>query len=448
VYYRYNLKINDLGLIRDQSFICRLLEGGAESQPVENFTADQEKQFTGWIRGLFETEGISDDLMSACPPQDFYALVPTIFEQSINACRHNLMAIESLKSGLECKIKLPKVYSRSLHFAVLLETFLLPSLVPALQWLTKHAWEQTGDLDVIVQVLHKLTSPASFHGEGGPMHSTVLAIVGESLTSLLRDLHRREPTKQDIGPLLAKLTPYVGFCRAASSQHIDPQSWSPDRSAGVLKDLRQSMSIMCFWSSPMALSSQLPTYTYKQLHLAIQLVGASGVLEVIVEECKSQSEGGLGEYALDMATALTCANWLYQNGREAAMDLRTAISLAMQDMGNKSQMDDVKRDILIKLSRRVEAQLSGVQIAPANMQIVMPDIMHDPTVLEPVQHAATSENVVPAPMDFPMVDDMQMDLSALDDQSAFGHDFGSLLGAGTEDDIFDGLALDDDVDIL
>lgn len=104
VYYRYNLTINDLGLVRDQSFVCRLLEGGAESQPIESFTPDQEKQFTGWIRGLFETEGISDDLMSACPPQDFYVLVPTIFEQSINACRHNYMAIDSLKNGLECKV--------------------------------------------------------------------------------------------------------------------------------------------------------------------------------------------------------------------------------------------------------------------------------------------------------------------------------------------------------
>lgn len=103
VYYRYNLKVTDLGLVPEQSFVCRLLENGSESQSFDTFTQDQEKQFTGWIHGLFETEGISDDLMSACPPQDFYALVPTIFEQSINACRLKMMSIESLKNGLECK---------------------------------------------------------------------------------------------------------------------------------------------------------------------------------------------------------------------------------------------------------------------------------------------------------------------------------------------------------
>lgn len=103
VYYRYNLKITDLGSVHEQSFICRLLESGSESQPFETFTQDQEKQFTGWIHGLFETEGISDDLMSACPPQDFYMLAPTIFEQSINACRYRTMSVESLKSGLERK---------------------------------------------------------------------------------------------------------------------------------------------------------------------------------------------------------------------------------------------------------------------------------------------------------------------------------------------------------
>lgn len=92
-----------MGLDAGHSFILRLLESGANSQSPGMFSQTQEKQFTGWIHALFESEAISDDLMSTCPPQDFYDLIPTIFEQSLNACRKNIMSIETLKDGLERK---------------------------------------------------------------------------------------------------------------------------------------------------------------------------------------------------------------------------------------------------------------------------------------------------------------------------------------------------------
>lgn len=274
------------------------------------------------------------------------------------------------------------------------------------------------------------------------MHSTILDIVGTSLTSLLHDLRHRDPSRQDIGPLLEKLTPHLDYSRSIPSQHVDPQSWSVERNAGVLISLKQSIAALCYWSSPMTMSTQSPTYTYKDLYLVVKLVGAVRALDVIIEECTSQSETGLGDYALDVATALICADWLYQTGTQYAMSLRSATSLAAQD----SKLDATKRSIVLKLIRRVEAQLAGVQIAPSNVQIVMPDIIPE-LVAEPAQQMVMSEDMAPVQMDFhPIDDDLQMDLSNLGHQASFGSEFGNLLG-GNEDDIFDGLALDDDVDI-
>lgn len=101
--YRYELPAHCLGLNDSQGFLYRLLYESVISRPLEAFDEHQNKQLGGWIRGLFETEGISDDLMSACSPQDFYLLVPTLINQSLIACRSNILDLNTLESGLECK---------------------------------------------------------------------------------------------------------------------------------------------------------------------------------------------------------------------------------------------------------------------------------------------------------------------------------------------------------
>lgn len=328
---------------------------------------------------------------------------------------------------------------------VLLETFLLPSLVPALQWLTKYSWEQEGGVEIIIKVLEKLTSPASLHGEGHPMHSTILAMMGRPLTTLLHDLHRREPSRQDIEPLLDKLRPHLDYPRTGPSQRIDmPSSHSP----GLLADLRQTFRSLCLWSSPMSLSPALPTYTYRTLQQTLLLASATPVLAALLDECASQSEAGAADIALDTAASLVCANYIAQNGVESTMTLRTALSLAAQDA---ACIDAARRDLAVKLHRRVETQLVGVQLAPSNMQVAMPDMMPE-VAMDAVPQAQQmmdmprAEDMAAPVGEFPSVFDLDMDAEALGVQDGLGGSFNDLLG-GNEDDIFDGLALDDDVDI-
>jgi mediator of RNA polymerase II transcription subunit 5 len=41
--------------------------------------------------------------MSACPPQDFYLLMPTLMHQIVLACNSGNLGEEALRGGLECK---------------------------------------------------------------------------------------------------------------------------------------------------------------------------------------------------------------------------------------------------------------------------------------------------------------------------------------------------------
>lgn len=101
---RFDLKAGDLGPIQSDGFVARVVNDTiALALFPKELSPDDNKHLTTWIQGLFETEGISDELMSACPPQDFYRLVPTIFSQSIIAARSSLLPMDKLRNGFERK---------------------------------------------------------------------------------------------------------------------------------------------------------------------------------------------------------------------------------------------------------------------------------------------------------------------------------------------------------
>lgn len=109
VIHRYDLSESDLGLISQDNFVSRLLAHLSDSIPAKELTEEQSKHLSKWVQGLYatdehgETNGISDETMSHCPPQAFYLLVPTLLEQSIQACKMGALAMPTLEGGLECR---------------------------------------------------------------------------------------------------------------------------------------------------------------------------------------------------------------------------------------------------------------------------------------------------------------------------------------------------------
>lgn len=102
--HRYGFHSGDLGCANESSFIARLLRYGATSLPSDELSEDQDKHLSVWVGGLYGTENISDELLSSCLPQDFYLIVPTLFDQSIRACMSKVLDKDSLEGGLECEL--------------------------------------------------------------------------------------------------------------------------------------------------------------------------------------------------------------------------------------------------------------------------------------------------------------------------------------------------------
>lgn len=102
--YRYDLSPSDIGISSNDSFLLKLLDRGSCSQKLTELSEKQNKDIGGWIAALFIAEGISEETMSACSPQEFYMLVATLFDQSLGACESGKLDFETLKGGFECEL--------------------------------------------------------------------------------------------------------------------------------------------------------------------------------------------------------------------------------------------------------------------------------------------------------------------------------------------------------
>jgi len=101
---RYDLHYYDLG-IGQESFVAQLLERGHLSMTPDELSDEQGRQLGNWLRGLYDRdkEGLSDEVFSSCRPQQFYLIVPTLFSQTVYACSAEVLSLDSVKGGLECK---------------------------------------------------------------------------------------------------------------------------------------------------------------------------------------------------------------------------------------------------------------------------------------------------------------------------------------------------------
>ena len=105
VKHRYNIASTDLGATSPTSFVQRLVEQDASEQRLNDFDEASSKHLGAWISALFVAEELSDAVTSACSPQEFYPLVPSLLSQSLEACQMGMLSLEKLKSGFECRVK-------------------------------------------------------------------------------------------------------------------------------------------------------------------------------------------------------------------------------------------------------------------------------------------------------------------------------------------------------
>ncbi|KAF8533805.1 mediator complex, subunit Med5 [Trichophaea hybrida] len=279
--HRYSFTSADLAFshaANNESFVPQLLTQFATAQRIEALnSSDYHAQLGGWIKELFEGEGISDGLMMSCRPQEFYRLVPTLFSQSLLAIQRGILDLETVKEA----------------FAFLLTPFLLPSVISGLCWLSQHLWSNLDSNPYqTLQILSSLVIAHDLAPETAETHRTVLSISAHPLDAVLRELIRRPTLTPSVATtaqqLLTHLKPHLAFKRSGSPTREEIESWVHTAgSGGLTSALANLYTAMFNWSLPGELMSPRPQttgYTHRLLITAHRLLGAKRVVEIIINE--------------------------------------------------------------------------------------------------------------------------------------------------------------------
>ncbi|KAI9664753.1 MAG: mediator complex subunit [Bathelium mastoideum] len=466
MFHRYDLSKADLGINNDQSFVSQLFNTGLQTKSKDDLSEDDNKRLSNWIRGLYETQGITEEVMSTCQPQDFYLLVSTLFDQSVLACSQDKIKLDTIKTGLE----------------MLLEPWFIPSLCIALTWLANEVARPGTNKAILVQILHKLMRPSSLSGDAQGMHAAILSMVAGLLEKPLRDLQAREPSRYDIEPLLEDLKAHAHYKRNGSSSLTELHQWTHTPNGGFRQSIRNTFQSLLSWGSHLPMIVPPPNYTHRQILSAVKIIGSASTLRVLVEEVKQQTEQDNGPLALDIATEIICAP-TPDDPPEAAVDptlilpttthtrppsssktsLRDRLKLLLEDAPKKLASDPGTAATVVRLHRRVEA----IMAEAAQAQALPPDLgaqeiiqAVDSVTADAAAVEAAAAAIVPdQSLDLNVAAGLDMDAAAaagvaMDlDLGAAGTDLGSqsvddmLQGSGlgsADDDIFGGLEMDPD----
>ncbi|KAA8894440.1 mediator complex, subunit Med5 [Sphaerosporella brunnea] len=314
---RYSLTVSDLACTHspnNSGFVPQLLHQYSTAQRLENLSSDRHAQLGGWIKELYEDEGISDGLMASCLPQEFYRLVPTLFSQSLLAVKYGVLDLDSVKGAS----------------SFLLAPFLLPSVISGLVWLTHHLWSNldTNPAPTLSVIASLIATPENT--ETAETHRTVVAIVARPLDAVLRELLRRQNLSPDtahmVQQLHQQLRHYHGFHRNAISSREEVESWAHAVGHGGLAiALANAYNSLLMWSGGGG------QYTTRLLVASWKLLGARKVVEIILQEAAKMKSGA----ADDVAAAMLGA---YVGSEEGRVSLREALSEVGGEVARKVEI--------------------------------------------------------------------------------------------------------------
>ncbi|KAG6084957.1 hypothetical protein E4U15_001437 [Claviceps sp. LM218 group G6] len=380
--YRYNLTAADLGIMSPDSSVAKILTSAHVSRERDDLSDQEKGHVTGWIKGLFSSDsgGLGDDLMSSCTPHDFHSLVATIFQNIVVAYAHGYLKDEALKGGIE----------------YLVDTFLLPSLVPALRFLADYLWVEQKEQKAIIRVLQLILLPTSISGEASAMLSTVRNLVAAPLDHSLRTYQRQDPKNQNIEPLLMALKDNLPLSRrTGGADHSELDSWTISSSTGMAGALRHTVQGLVQWAIHPAANTIAAPYTHRQLMAMTRVAGAKRTLRLLVDEVRTQSEAGSASIVYDVVGAMICAPDVtnepppakgmldatghapFTSGRP--LTLRQMLALWAEQARALQKKDAAFADIVVRLHRRVEAHMV---LPPPQAMLEAPGIQLDLTVGE------------------------------------------------------------------
>ena len=270
-----------------------------------------------------------------------------------------------------------------LTVVVLLDPFLLPSLVSGLGWAANKLWETqpvAPHLDYLLPIITHLVKPSFLSAEAHCLHETVLSITAYQLERGLRHAQKVHPRRRDIDPIIVALQPWQRLPRNGAATHLELESWTKAPHGGVLTALRHSFGSLVKWSNNLVNSAQValnpsgtghqpnsfpssaPLYTHRILPTAVLLFSAKLVLQALLKESTKllTTNSCPPEIVLDILAALICAPAV-QPPRSGLtlrqmLDLTLTEAYALHTSKDEDNFNTVQAEFIVRLSRRVEAQ--------------------------------------------------------------------------------------------
>jgi mediator of RNA polymerase II transcription subunit 5 len=383
---RLSLARSDFGPATDSSFVSSFLQNANDDYYLDNMSEDVKKHLGEWINALFIAEGLSDEVMSSCSPQEFYRLVPTLLSQSLTACENGKLSIDTLKAGFE----------------YLLEPFLLPSLIPAISWLMSPAASRHNQ-QYLQQLLSTfLKEPGSV--EAREIHHTILGIVAT-------EANVTSGTSISTQFAVDTLAKHVGFISTVSADIQKMKSWSA-MTGGVLSQVEHAVHALITWAPADTTLIAPPTSGCTLLAAALDLYDARIVLGRLSRLLLGYYNSIGHASALDLiATAIICIDENSTTKRLADALIFEQSNLLPLLKGNETLLAEE----LVRLSRRVEL----LSMVVAQTDLPMDDVV---TTLMPGLTEAEMQNVQVFPdqsTDLPTTqDDVPQDIDQMLDAAA------------------------------
>jgi mediator of RNA polymerase II transcription subunit 5 len=258
-----------------------------------------------------------------------------------------------------------------------METFLLPSLIGGLLWMSSYALTQThSDLDAMMRIFREVILSAPSSGDAQAMHAAVLAMVSSRLEKCFRTLQKREASRaNNIEPLMQAIKGNSHYERSMYASMKELDTWTNSPNSTLHTSLRHTVQQLSQWASTASIQLNPPSYTHRQVYASLKILGANRVLRPIIEEIKAQTEADNGAAALDIGVSMICAptvddspipvDWIgssipASHTMRTRMNLREMLKHDFDDAASLVSTDPLAAETIVRLHRRVEAQLASI----------------------------------------------------------------------------------------
>jgi mediator of RNA polymerase II transcription subunit 5 len=324
--------------------------------------------------------------------------------------------------------------------------------------MSSYALTQThSDLDAMIRIFREIILSAPSSGDAQAMHSSILAMVSSRLEKCFRTLQRRDANRaNNIEPLIQALKPHQHYERSMYATMEELEQWTNAPNTTLNISLRHTVLQLSQWASPASIQPNPPSYTHRQVYASVKILGANKALRAIVDELKAQTEAGNGAAALDIGVSMICAPtvddspipvaWV-GSSIPASLPPRTRMNLRemlKQEFDNAASLvatDPLAAETIVRLHRRVEAQLTsigetalhrqGSVIDPLNVDITDMQSQTIPADLTKAIDDAAAATMVD---DIPEMDNKALQRSMDELTGADGLDLSSIgMGTGAPD---------------